>query len=344
MEAVLKNLADTVELLAVAALCGVVEQWDTRTVSRAFHWARYCERLFNRFQDNAEVRKLMEKQIQLTNESLRAALPGYTEVSILDLSMCQQHLLVGLLSNPKLPSSIMKTLFDNNSSPAEVRCGVNPDVTGLCSFIIQCKSACQVLSPLTDSSAVGADAEVQADMLMERLGVLMSQRSGANRIEYFLDSVLQGCEGATEHFCLMIAAALLTRRNSAAESASQDVLLDWLQKRQNTLQHMCSALATALLMDLAKEHLKFRDSFCDVLKSWASDMEYNISEGEWVQRSTHPRVSFQKLTEHFHALFETCPCLRNEVGTELNALKISDGDFDVRGLSVWGDLLSALNR
>ncbi|XP_056242861.1 Fanconi anemia group F protein isoform X2 [Seriola aureovittata] len=315
MEAVLKNLASTVELLAVAAHSGVVEQWDKQTLSRAFHWARYCEHLFSRFHNNSAVRRIMEKQLQLTNQSLQAAISGYTEVSFSDLPRCQHHLLLGLLNNPKLPSSIMRILFDSKS-PADTK---------------------------HNQSAVGADAEVQGVMLMERLGALMSQSSEACRTEHFLDSVLQGCERAAEHFCRVIAAALLTTENSASQTALQDFLMDWLQKK-HMLMHMCSALPTTLLMDLAKEHLKFRDAYYDVLKKWASDMEYSISEGEWVQTSTNPTVSFQKLTEHFQALFDTCPSLRDDVEKELNALKISDGDFDVRGLSVWGDLLSVLNR
>ncbi len=285
----------------------------------------------------------MEKQLQLTDQSLRAAFPGHTEVSFSDLSRCQHLLLVGLLNNPELPTSIMKILFDT-TSPANTEQSQYQDVTGFCSHIIQCKSACKVLSPLTDLSAVGADAEVQGAMLMERLGALLSQGGDACRAEHFLDSVLRGCEGAAVHFCLAIAAALLTTKSSAAQTASQDFLLDWLQKKHSVLQHMCSALPTTLLVDLAKEHLKFRDAYCDVLKKWASEMEYSMSEGEWAQTSTNRKASFQKLTEHFLALFEACPSLREDVEKELNALKISDGDFDVRGLSVWGDLLSALNK
>ncbi|XP_070763019.1 Fanconi anemia group F protein [Enoplosus armatus] len=343
MEAVLKSLASTAELLAVAAQSGVVEQWDKQTLSRAFHWAQYCEHLFSRFHNNSAMRRIMEKQLQLTNQSLQAAFPGCTEVSFLDLSRCQHLLLVGLLNNPQLPGSIMKILFDT-MSPVNTEQSEYQDVTGLCSHIIQCKSACKVLTPLTHMSAVGADAEVQGVMLMERLGALLSQSSEARWTEHFLDSVLQGCEGEVKHFCLVIAAALLTTKNSGAQTASQDFLLDWLQKKHSVLQHMCSVLPNTLLIDLAKKHLKFRDVYCDMLKEWASDMEYSLSDGEWVQTSSNRTVSFQRLTEHFLALFEACPSLREDIKKQLNALKISDGDFDVRGLSVWGDLLSALKK
>ncbi|XP_068578560.1 Fanconi anemia group F protein [Cebidichthys violaceus] len=342
MEAVLKNVASTTELLSVAALSGEVQRWDKQTLSRAFQWARYCEHLFSRFHNNPAIRMLMEKQLQLTNQSLRAAFAECIEVSFTDLSRCQHLLLVGLLKNPELPISIMKILFDT-ASPVNTQQSECQDVTGFCSHIIQCKSACKVLSPLADLSAVGADAEVQAAMLMERLDALLSQGSEACRTEHILDSVLRGFEGAAGHFCLVIAAALLTKKNSAAQCASQDFLLDWLQKEQSVLQHMCSALPATLIIDLTKGHLKFRDAYCDLLKKWASDMEYSISEGEWVQPRRNRTVSFNRLTEHFLGLFETCPSLREDVIKELNDLKMSDGDFDVRGLSVWGDLLSAVN-
>ncbi|XP_053175687.1 Fanconi anemia group F protein [Scomber japonicus] len=345
MEAVLRNLSSSVELLAVAALSGEVQQWDEQTVSRAFHWARYCEHIFSRFHNNPAISRILEKQLQITNNSVRAVFPGYREVCFSDLSRCQHVLLVGLLNNPEVPISIMKMLFDT-TSPVNIKQGEYEDVTGLCSHIIQYKSACKVLTPFTDSSAAGADAEaeVQAGMLMERLDALLSQASKACQAERFLDSVLQGCEGASEHFCRVIAAALLTRTNSAAQTASVDFLLDWLQQKHTLLQHMCSALSSALLIDLAKECLKFRHAYCDVLKKWASDMEYSINDDEWVKTSPNPTVSFQKLTEHFVGLFEACPSLRNDVEKELNDLKISDGDFDVRGLSVWGDLLSEINK
>lgn len=334
MEAVLKNLTSTVELLAVATQSGVVQQWDKQTLSKAFQWARYCEHIFSKFHNNPAVRRVMETQLQVVNQSLRAALPGYKEVSFSDLSRCQHLLLGGLLNNPDVPSSIMKILFDTGPMSE------NDDVTGLCSHIIQCKSACKLLSLLADSSAVGADAEVQGSMLMESLGARQVQGTEARRTQEFLDRVLQGYEGATEHFYLVITAALLTENYSA----SQDCLLNWLQNKRSVLQQMCSALPLTLLMDLAKKHSKFRDAYCDLLKKWASDMEYIVNDGEWVQTSTNPTVSFQKLTEHFLALFEACPSLKECVKKDLKTLKTSDGDFNVTGLSVWGDLLSVLNK
>lgn len=340
MEAVLKNLANATELLAVAAHSDVVKRWDASTLSRAFHWARYCEQLYSKFHNNATKRRNMEKQLLHTNHSLQTVFSGYKDVFFSDLFRCQHLLLVGLLNNPELPISILKLLFDTKS---QVIFSQNEsDVAGLCSSLIQCKSACKVLRVFPDSSPCGADAEVLGLVLMQKLDTLLTQGS-VSPTDQFLDSVLQGCEGAAEHFYLVIVAALLTPVRSQTQTASQEFLLDWLQKKHKEMQHMCSLLPATLLTDLAKKHRKFRDAYYAILKQWASEMEYNIEEGEWIHTGTRT-VTFQRLTEDFLTLFQVNASFRENSVRELKALKISDGDFDVRGLSVWGDLLSALKR
>lgn len=338
MEAVVKKVGDVAELLAVAARSDSVKLWDEPSLSRAFLWARHCEQLHSTFHNHATMRRHLEKQLLHTNGRLQAVFPGYEGVSLPDLSRCQHLLLVGLMNNPELPVDLLKLLFDPKS-PALLP---HNELAGLCSGIIQSKSACSVLRVFPDSSPCGADAEVLGQVLMQRLDALLTQDSGVQPAEHFLDSVLQGGEGAAGRLFLAAAAALLTAPKSQTQPASQDFLLDWLQKQPGELQHMCSTLPTNLLTDLAKAHRKFRDSYYVVLKCWASGMEYSVDEGEWVHTSR--AVSFQGLIEHFLALLELRPGLRDHVEQELNALKCSDGDFDVRGLSVWGDLLSALRR
>lgn len=332
MDEVLKNLASTVELLAVSARSDLVKQWDSGTLSRAFGWARYCEHLFLRFHCNAPIRAVLENQLRATNHNLEAVFPEYKAVSFPDLPLCRHLLLVGLLSNPELPVSTMKILFDCDKQTN----ASDQDASGLCSRLVRCKSACKVLRPLSDSSPLGADAEVQATMLLQRLDALLSSGRRASQAEHFLDSVLRECEGASGHLSLVIAAALLTATDS--HTASQEFLLDWLQRTPGAMRCMCRALPTALLRDLAKQQPDFRSPYYDVLKEWASAMEYDLDEGEWLPSGGDQGVSFLRLTEHFLALCEARPSLRDELDT----LKVSDGDFDVRGLSVWGDLLAAL--
>lgn len=338
MEAALEHVAHAAQLVAVAAHSGAVRRWDASGLARAFHWARYCERLCSQFRNNATMRRDAEAQLLHTNGSLRAVFPAYEAVSLSDLSRCRHLLLLGLMNNPELPADLLKLLFDTESP------GLFPqnESAGLCGRIIQCKSACKVLRVFPDSSPCGADAEVLGPALMQRLGALLTPGSDVRPAEQFLDSLLQGSEGAAGRFYPVVAAALLTAPESQTQTASQNVLLGWLQKQQSGLQHMCSTLPTTLLAELAKAHGEFRDAYQAALRCWASALEYGADGGEWVH--TSQAVSFQRLIEHFRALFEVQPSLRDAVEQELKALKRSDGDFNARGLSVWGDLLSALGR
>lgn len=344
MEAVLKNVASAVELLAVAAHSDAVSQWDEQTLSRAFQWAGYCEHVYTRFHTNSAIRRVVEKQLQHTNATLRDAFADYNEVSFMDLPRCEHLLLRALLNNPQLPISTIRILFGLKNGTS--RRYHYQEVTGLCSHLIQCKSACEVLRPFSGLSAVSAEAEVQGEMLMKRLGALLSQGSDPSQAEHFLHSSLLLCEGAARHSCLVITAALLTASDSAGQTSSQSFLLDWLQKEHGVLQHMGSTLPSAVLKDLAGAHRKFRDAYFGALKKWASEMEYSLSDGEWVPACTAapPALSFPKMVEHFSDLFDACPSLRRNAEDELLHLKILDGDFDARGLSVWGDILSEVKK
>ncbi|CAL9696936.1 unnamed protein product [Knipowitschia caucasica] len=329
MEVMVKNISSAVELLAVAAHSDTVAQWDEDTLSRALHWALYCEHLHNRFHHNSAIRKVLEMQLQITNESLSPVFPDYTALCFGDLSRCQNLLLDGILRNIHVPVSIMKTLFDKPALIINSQTGYQ-DARGICSAIIERKSACKVLRSVGIPSTVGPEAEVQAELLLEKLG--------GHSANQFLDSVLQGCEETQEHFCDVIGAAL--KSDGAMDKCV--FLLDWLDLKRNFLENMCRSLPLSLLADLAKKHLRFRDMYIDVLTTWGKDMEYDLNNREWVSVNRSPSISFQNLTEHFVSLCKGSDFLKEHLQTELKALKFSDGDFDVRGLSVWGDLLSSI--
>lgn len=337
MEEMMKNLSSTMELLAVATHSDTVVQWDAETLRRAFHWALYCEHIFKRFHNSPVIWRIVERQLENTNKSLDAVFPQYSALTTCDLSRCQHLLLDGLLHNRHVPMSLLKILFDR-SIHLNTQEGYQ-DVKGVGSSIVECKSASKVLGNLNTTSAIAPEAEVQAKLLLDKLDSLLKQPTGSHYANQFLDSILQGCEDAWEDFCVIVAAALQTNSNSQL-----NLILTWLALKPNLLEFMCHSLPLLLLTDLAKKHLRFQDMYCDVLKKWAKEMEYDINNGEWSQVSRNQTVSFQKLTEHFVSLFKASVSLRDRVETEVKTLKCVDGDFDVRGLSVWGDLLSDIYK
>uniref|UniRef100_A0A673YQ36 FA complementation group F n=1 Tax=Salmo trutta TaxID=8032 RepID=A0A673YQ36_SALTR len=347
MEAVVKNLERTAELLALSQT-EIVRRWDKQTLDRAFQWAQYCEHVYTRFHANPTVRDILEKQLQVTNESLRTIFQGYTDITFSDLSQCQHLLLVGLLSNAAVPSSVIKLLFDTSCS--RTAGGKYKDATGHCTELIEVTSARKVLSAIylkRSTSFPGPDADVIGITLMEILDILLSPATGGSKVgqaEKLLDNILQTC-GENENFSGVVAAALLSRKNNktaatttnmASEGVSFDFILDWLQHHHSLLQHMCSTLPIGLLMDLYQQSVRFRVTYRDILKQWGSQLEYDMGEGEWVQMYTTDGVSFKTLSDHYRSLLGACPSTKEDVERELTELKVADGDFDVGGLSVWG--------
>ncbi|KAJ3595894.1 hypothetical protein NHX12_002306 [Muraenolepis orangiensis] len=343
MEGVLNNLKNTAELLAVAQT-DVVKQWDKQTLDRAFQWTLYCQHLHSRFYSNKAIRTIMERQLQATNESLRATFPGYADIAFVDLSRCQHVLLTKLLKNPALPKAIVGILC-GSLSPMEMNDNEQQDATGHCNQLIACKSACRVLRAMHRKTTAfpSGDAEVQGMMLMERLDAAFGGGGGGGEEEAreLLESMLHTCE--EEDNVIEVIASALTRNNTTtAEIASHGFLLKWLQQNEQMLLKLCLHVPVEYIMRQVGENMQFRAVYCDVLRRWASDMTFDIHEGEWVPTGTMAGGSFEKLTCHFRALFETCPLQREDMETELKARKTSDGDFDVKGLSVWGDLLAVL--
>ncbi|NP_001297842.1 Fanconi anemia group F protein [Esox lucius] len=361
MEAVLKNLESTAELLALSQT-DIVLKWDKQTLDRAFQWAQYCEQLYTRFHANPTVRDILEKQLQATNERLQVTFPGYTGIFFPDLLQFQHLLLVGLLKNASVPSSVIKLLFDTSSSTVGE---TFKDTVGYCTELIVVKSACKVLSGLNAKRAVSfpsPDAEVMGTALMDILETILSPATGRPKVdlaETFLDSILQTC-GENKNVSVILAAALLAKKHNSHKTTAlpttktastttsgadpEDFLLDWLQQQQpDLLRNMLSTMPRRLLKDLSQHSVKFRLAYHNMLKWWGSQLEYDPSTGEWLQICASDGLSFKDLADRYRLVLGACPLMKEEVERELRALMAADGDFDVRGLSVWTDLHAELH-
>ncbi|XP_072526685.1 Fanconi anemia group F protein [Salminus brasiliensis] len=346
MEAVVKNLGSTLELLAVSQT-EFVSEWDAQTVDRAFQWAKYCEHIYSRFHANPSVRPVLEDCLRLTNERLSEALSGHhsTPLSLADLAQCRHRLFIGLVRNPLAPYSVVKTLFDrlfdDDDGDTKPDTETDPDLAGL----IMCKSACKVLGsfPLKpqETSGLGFDTQVHGLMLLQRIHSIQSRPGNESYLKTLMDAVLQDA-GGLDHFSDVIAASLLVEDSTNVDTAAaQDFLLDWLQGHHSLLHSMCQKLPLELCTKLAQKQTKFRLLYWDVLKNWVSSMEYDVSGGVWVQQCDS-HASFKTLVDHLKSLWRSGSSLKEETEKELGVLKQADGDFEVQGLSVWTDLLLQL--
>ncbi|XP_036390533.1 Fanconi anemia group F protein [Megalops cyprinoides] len=344
MQDVFKNLEGTAQLLAVAQ-SEFVSCWDDRAVERAFQWTGYCEHIHTRFNENQDIRKALENRLQMINERLRTTFMEYRDLTFSDLAQCQSILLMNLLKNPAISSSVAKLLFDRcrpcmTAGARQSKQSVFDHLAELLRYT----SAARLLSHhwKLRNCALTSDpeTETQGVLLTERLLRLLSRDDSKRRAEELLDSILQDSQDAMDYMSRILVLAIL---RDARSTDVTDFMLNWLQNKHCLLQNMCLTLPVSQLTVLAQQSVEFRESYSGILKDWASSLQFDVNEGEWVQKDA-TGVSFTTLVDHFRSLLEGCPSLKEHTELNLITLKSADGDFDARGLSVWGDLLRKLKR
>ncbi|XP_043084079.1 Fanconi anemia group F protein [Puntigrus tetrazona] len=330
MEAVLRHLTDILELLAVSQT-DRVDEWDYNTAVRAFQWAEYCEQLHARFQTNPAVRSALEAALSDTNRRLRETLPSSSSVTFSELAQCRHVLLVHLLRNPCAPGSVIRMLLDPKTE-------CEPHFDQNC--LMTCKSAFNLLRRALDGTGhagVRAEAAVRGGLLGKLLGSVLSRSGNDEYARTLLDSILQDSAGNPESLCDVIAAACLCPDDETS-SVTQRCVLAWLREREGGLREACGSLSPGLCAALSLRSGEFKRAYWGALKHWASCLEHDVLEGQWVMTSDEP-VTFKALTERFKELLRSGPALKKETETELGKLKREDGDFNVTGISIWTDLI-----
>lgn len=334
MEAVLRHLTNVLELLAVSQTDRVGE-WDCDTALRAFQWAEYCEQLHSRFQSNPTVRSALEASLSDTNRRLRETLPSCSPVTFSELAQCQHTLLVHLLRNPCAPNSVIQMLLHPKTAARESQLDQNS--------LIACKSAFNLLCRTLDRTGhagVQAEAVVRGKLLRKLLNSVLSHSGNEEYARTLLDSILHDSAGKPESLCDVIAAAFHSPEDDTTP-ATQRCVLAWLREREGGLSEVCRSLSPGLCALLSRQSCEFKQAYWGVLKHWASCLEYDVLQSQWVLTSDEP-VTFNALTDRVKDLLHSGPALKEEIETELKTLKREAGDFNVKGVSIWTDLIIQL--
>lgn len=340
MEAVLKNLESTLELLAVSQT-EYVKRWDEVTVERAFQWSDYSEDIYKRFNANSTIRTAIEKRLQQTNQHLRKTFTEYQDLSFIDLGRCRDVLLLSLLRNPACPCCVLKHLL-GSFKPNRESDGNDQVSLGFSdlSQAISCKSACEVLGATNVTCDLSVEALVKGSMLREHIKKLLSDTGNERVVRHLLDS--QDQSGSGDSAPEVLAGALLSCSDFASCDVTRNFIFSWLQASPSLILSMCQTLPVLALTKLAQQSQGFWRAYMCILKNWALALSYDVTVGEWVE-SEESGVPFKMLTEHCKALLSSGHSLERDTLRELHDLKEADGGFEERGLSVWSDVLSQLS-
>ncbi|XP_036115041.1 Fanconi anemia group F protein [Molossus molossus] len=361
MESLLEQLQRFSEVLAVSRTTHV-SSWDPATVRRALQWARYMRHVHRRFGRHVRIRTALERRLQnqwqQEDGAGPAAIPGLTNFR--DLGHCDLLLSQRLLENRALGDAAFRCLLQQLFPGPGVRDAEEETLRDSLrlqdslALLSRRRAAVHLLhvhgfgenSALRDDSLV----KTQAALLLERLQEAgEADAEGPGRL---LGSL--GERWPQNSFLEVIAAALLlpssTPRPPREElelgsprtpGEGRDELVHWLLGKSDIMATFCRSLPAGLLTSVAGRHPELFQVYLGLLTDWGRHLHYDLQKGIWVGAEAGG-VPWEELCGRFRSLCQAPSPLKDEVLSALEACKAQDGDFEVPGVSIWTDLLLAI--
>lgn len=323
METLLSQAEQLPSLLA-ASRSGLVRGWDPATLTRALSWGRFFQQLYRRLRAQSGLRAALERRLN------RAGLWGVGH-----LKRCPELLALALLENRALPSAARHRLLRGLLAPAGP--GEEEPFVHL---LARRKAASQLLLARLPPASGEPDAgrrggpgvKAQAQLLLSRL----REESDRGREGSSSTALLEQLPcGPTLYRA--VAAALL---EPVGEEEARAALLPWLLGDSARLAALCRLVSAAWGASLCRRHPELSAPYLSLLSSWGSRLVYDALHGEWRTSGLEEgEAPWRELRERVRCLWQDPGPLGSAVRSQLRRLKAQEGDFEVRGLSVWSDLL-----
>ncbi|XP_041256214.1 Fanconi anemia group F protein [Onychostruthus taczanowskii] len=354
MEVVLGQVEQLPALLAVSR-SALVRDWDSLTLDRALEWARYFQHLYDRFRARPQLREALGRRLRRSRPYPLLGFPA--------LGRCPQLLGLALLENRALPPAACRRLLRSLLQPPGAGTGCDP--RGL-ELLARRKAAACLLAlprrPLRRAPGPEPQLQAEAQLLLSRLREEAQEVGEAAGQQRWLCGVLEQLPQPRTFGVVAAALALLKQGHGAEQAGDRDrhgsgrrggyqeiaagdgcsagLLLSWLLGNQERFAAFCLCLPCSHLAFLAGHYSRLSRSYLDLLTGWGSHLVYDPLQGRWVKSCLDKaKLSWEELREHFSCLCQGSALLKEQTQAALEVLRTQDGDFEVRGLSVWTDLL-----
>uniref|UniRef100_A0A8D2NCY7 Fanconi anemia group F protein n=1 Tax=Zonotrichia albicollis TaxID=44394 RepID=A0A8D2NCY7_ZONAL len=343
MEAVLGQVEQLPALLAVSR-SALVRDWDCLTLDRALEWARYFQHLHDRFRARPQLREALGRRLRRSQPCPLLGFPA--------LGRCPQLLGLALLENRALPPAACRRLLRSLLPPPAAGPASDPRGLGL---LARRKAAARLLALPRRGPGPEPQLQAEARLLLSRLRQEAGEAEGQLR---WLCGALELLP-QPRAFGVVAAALALLKQGHGAEQAGDGgsspggyqesaagkectagLLLSWLLGNQERFSAFCLCIPCSHLAFLAGHYSQLCRAYLDLLTGWGRHLHYDPLQGQWVKSCVEKaELSWEELRERFICLSEGSTPLKEQTQAALELLRTQDGDFRVRGLSVWTDLL-----
>lgn len=366
MEAVLGQVEQLPALLAVSR-SALVRDWDSLTLDRALEWARYFQHLYDRFRARPQLREALGRRLRRSQPCPLLGFPA--------LGRCPQLLGLALLENRALPPAACRRLLRSLLQPPGAAPASDPRSLGL---LARRKAAARLLALPRRVPGPEPQLQAEARLLLSRLRQEGQEAAGQLRWQCGAQEGQQAGEAAGQLRWLcgalellpqprafgVVAAALAVlkhgrgaeqagdwdgdgssspggyQESAAGEDCTAGLLLSWLLGNQERFSAFCLCIPCSHLAFLADHYSQLCRPYLDLLTGWGGHLHYDPLQGRWVKSCLdNAELSWEELRERFICLCQGSTPLKEQTQATLELLRTQDGDFRVRGLSVWTDLL-----
>ncbi|XP_060117974.1 Fanconi anemia group F protein [Heteronotia binoei] len=321
MEALLAHAEQLPSLLAVSR-SGLVRGWDVATLQRALGWGRFFQQFHSRLHCQPSLKAALKRRLCRGRR-----------FSLGHLRRCPELLGLALLENRALPSTAYQRLLRSLLLPG------SQDDGSFIPLLTRRRAAAQLLClhlapppAATAGHRVTPELRAQAQLLLARLQE-EEEGGGVPSSSALLDQLPCG-----PLLYRVVATALL---EPPGETEVATLLLPWLLRGDPArISAFCRLSPAPWVTSLCGRYPELRAHYFSLLAAWGSRLRYDPLQGEWrVDGLVEDQVPWQEMRQRIGCFLQQPEPLRNEIRTQLSRLKAQDGGFEVRGLSVWTDLL-----
>ncbi|XP_013358373.1 PREDICTED: Fanconi anemia group F protein [Chinchilla lanigera] len=342
MEPLLQQVERFSEVLSVSR-SNHVSTWGPETVRRALQWARYLRHVYRRFGGHGCIRTAVERRLR---SQWGPEGPGRGLTSFQALGRGDVRLSVNLLQNRALGDAAGRALLQQLFPGAAPRDADAEALQARLALLARRRAALLLLRE-TDGTRAGSPALPEEPVLLTHAQLLLGRLREAEAGDPGGWLGRLWTRAPRDHFLQVTAVALLQPPDeesgpSRPESPGEEshLLVRWLLERSEVLAAFCR-LPAGLLTSVAARHPALFRAYLGLLTDWGRKLHYDLQKGAWVAAESQD-VPWEELFHRFQSLGQAPPPLKDKLLTALEACKAQDGDFEVPGLSIWTDLLLAL--
>ncbi|GIX97509.1 uncharacterized protein CDAR_517431 [Caerostris darwini] len=311
--------------------------WNEETITNAFLWADFCEQIYEKFAEDDQTVKNLDKQMHYLTANYTGMSYCFKNLKGSCSLLCQSF-----LQNPNIEQTFLRDIIQR----------IQPSGLNFVDVILEVSvvdNLClELLDSLKNISISNSDrllySEIKAELLLDFLKDVIAQLSTEEQYESQLSFVLETLCNKQDTLNFVLHILILDDSHSEITPGIQNFIINWiliklLDEKNGFLAEFLWKQSPLKLRRLAAKYSSFGSYYIDFLTKCASSLSlvYEDCSKFWRKRTFMNEVSFDydEIINHFQILLSIQDELCKAIRTHLTALLEQESK-----ISIWHDIWS----